>query len=159
MNYSKVILMTILRKPLTIEHILASVIKNLDENQVKEFTGKSLSHFRKCSDPDDKDHNIYFVDAIKLDIILQKSQKGTPFLDNFELLLDTELKNIDNPNNISDTLINIGGRIGKLMDVTHQSMDPKSQDGENISNVEKEKIYKAIKEVEEKMARLKLSVK
>ena len=45
------------------------------------------------------------------------------------------------------------------MDITHQSMDPKSQDGENISNVEKEKIYKAIKEVEEKMARLKLSVK
>jgi len=159
LNYSKVILMTILRKPLTIEHILASVIKNLDENQVKEFTGKSLSHFRKCSDPEDKDHNLYFADAIKLDIILQKSQKGTPFLDNFELLLDTELKNIDNPNNISDTLINIGGRIGKLMDVTHQSMDPKSQDGENISNVEKEKIYKAIKEVEEKMARLKLSVK
>ena len=75
------------------------------------------------------------------------------------MLLDTELKNIDNPNNISDTLINIGGRIGKLMDVTHQSMDPKSQDWENISNVEKEKIYKAIKEVEEKMARLKLSVK
>lgn len=151
--------MTILRKPLTIEHILASVIKNLDENQVKEFTGKSLSHFRKCSDTEDKDHNLYFADAIKLDIILQKSQKGTPFLDNFELLLDIELKNIDNPNNISDTLINIGGRIGKLMDVTHQSMDPKSQDGENISNVEKEKIYKAIKEVEEKMARLKLSVK
>lgn len=151
--------MTILRKPLTIEHILASVIKNLDENQVKEFTGKSLSHFRKCSDTEDKDHNLYFADAIKLDIILQKSQKGTPFLDNFELLLDKELKNIDNPNNISDTLINIGGRIGKLMDVTHQSMDPKSQDGENISNVEKEKIYKAIKEVEEKMARLKLSVK
>ena len=86
--------MTILRKPLTIEHILASVIKNLDENQVKEFTGKSLSHFRKCSDTEDKDHNLYFADAIKLDIILQKSQKGTPFLDNFELLLDKELKNI-----------------------------------------------------------------
>src|SRR5210317_932872 len=151
--------MTILRKPLTIEHILASVIKHLDENQVKEFTGKSLSHFRKCSDPEDKDHNIYFADAIKLDIILQKSQKGTPFLDNFEVLLNAELKNIDNPNNISNTLINIGGRIGKLMDVTNQSIDPESHEGENISNIEKERIHRAIREVEEKMARLKLSVK
>lgn len=151
--------MTILRKPLTVEHILASIIKDLNEDQVKELTGKSLSHFRKCSDPNDKDHNLHFADAIKLDLILQKSQKGTPFLDNFEVLLNNELSNMDNPNNISNTLINIGGRIGKLMDVTNQSIDPESHEGENISNIEKERIHRAIREVEEKMARLKLSVK
>jgi hypothetical protein len=151
--------MTILRKPLTVEHILASILKDLDENQVKEITGKSLSHFRKCSDPSDKDHNLYLADAIKLDLILQKAQKGTPFLNNFEVLLNHELSNIDNPNNISNTLINIGGRIGKLMDVTNQSIDPKSSEGENISNIEKERIHRAIREVEEKMARLKLSIK
>ena len=94
-----------------------------------------------------------------LDLILQKSQKGTPFLDNFEVLLNNELSNIDNPDNISSTLINIGGRIGKLMDVTNQSIDPESHEGENISNIEKERIHRAIREVEEKMARLKLSVK
>ena len=151
--------MTILRKPLTVEHILASILKDLDENQVKEITGKSLSHFRKCSDPSDKYHNLYLADAIKLDLILQKAQKGTPFLNNFEVLLNHELSNIDNPNNISNTLINIGGRIGKLMDVTNQSIDPKSSEGENISNIEKERIHRAIREVEEKMARLKLSIK
>ena len=80
--------MTKLRKPLSIESILSGVIKDLNEDNVKELTGKSLSHFRKCSDPDDKDHNLHFIDAIKLDLILQKNQKGTPFLDNFETLLN-----------------------------------------------------------------------
>ena len=151
--------MTKIRKPLSIEHILAGVIKDLNEDNVKELTGKSLSHFRKCSDPDDKDHNLHFNDAIKLDLILQKAQRGTPFLDNFETLLNEELKNINSSDNISNTLINIGGRIGDLMDVTNESLDPKSKSGEEISNVEKDKIHKAIKEVEEKMARLKLSIK
>jgi len=151
--------MTKLRKPLTVEHVLSSVIKDLDENNVKELTGKSLSHFRKCSDPADKDHNLHFIDAIKLDLILQKSQNGTPFLDNFEVMLNEELENIKTTENISNTLINIGGRIGNLMDVTNESLSPDSQDGENLSNKEKDQIHKAIKEVEEKMARLKLSIK
>jgi len=151
--------MTKLRKPLTVEHVLSSVIKDLNENNVKELTGKSLSHFRKCSDPADKDHNLHFIDAIKLDLILQKSQKGTPFLDNFEVMLNEELENIKTTENISNTLINIGGRIGNLMDVTNESLSPDSQDGENLSNKEKDQIHKAIKEVEEKMARLKLSIK
>ena len=151
--------MTKLRKPLSIESILSGVIKDLNEDNVKELTGKSLSHFRKCSDPDDKDHNLHFIDAIKLDLILQKNQKGTPFLDNFETLLNEELKDINSSDNISNTLINIGGRIGDLMDVTNESLYPKSHSGEKISDIEKDKIHKAIKEVEEKMARLKLSVK
>ena len=151
--------MTKIRKPLTIEHVLSSVIKDLDENNVKELTGKSLSHFRKCSDPEDKDHNLHFNDAIKLDLILQKSQKGTPFLDNFEIILNDQMKNIEESKNISNTLINIGGRIGNLMDITSESLNPYSQDGKNISAKEKDKIHKAIKEVEEKMARLKISIK
>ena len=151
--------MTKIRKPLTVEHVLSSVIKDLDEKNVKELTGKSLSHFRKCSDPEDKDHNLHFNDAIKLDLILHKSQKGTPFLDNFEIILNDEMSNIEESKNISHTLINIGGRIGNLMDVTSESLNPNSQDGRNISDKEKDEIHKAIKEVEEKMARLKISIK
>ena len=54
-------------------------------------------------------------------------------------MLNEELKNINSSDNISNTLINIGGRIGALMDVTNESLDPKSQSGEEISNVEKDK--------------------
>ena len=58
--------MTKIREPLSIEKILKSIISKLKENEIEEFTGKSISHFRKCSDPDDKDHNLHLNDAIKL---------------------------------------------------------------------------------------------
>jgi hypothetical protein len=38
-------------------------------------------------------------------------------------------------------------------------MDPNSPGGSTISKQEKDKIYKAIKEVEDKIASLKLSIK
>ena len=151
--------MTKLRKPLSIESILSGVIKDLNEDNVKELTGKSLSHFRKCSDPDDKDHSIHFSDAIKLDILLQKKKFGTPFLDNFTLNLDKEFKKINDYENISNTLLKIGGRIGNLMDITTEAIHPESPDGELISKIEKDQIFKAISDLEEKIAKLKLSIR
>ncbi len=51
--------MTKIREPLSVEHVLSNVINKLDENDIKNITNKSSSHFRKCSDPDDKDHTLY----------------------------------------------------------------------------------------------------
>ena len=75
--------MTKIREPLSIEKILKDLIGKLKENEIKEFTGKSISHFRKCSDPDDKDHNLHYIDGIKLDILMQRKSLGTPFIDIF----------------------------------------------------------------------------
>ena len=55
--------------------------------------------------------------------------------------------------------VTFGGRIGNLMDVTSNSINPKSHDGKNISDLEKDKIHRAIKEVEDKIALLKISIK
>ena len=151
--------MTKIRKPLSIEHILAGVIKDLNEDNVKELTGKSLSHFRKCSDPDDKDHNLHYIDAIKLDILMQRKSLGTPFIDNFSLTLEDEFNKVNVYENVASTLIKIGGRVGNLMDTTHDAMSPDSPMGKEISKTEKDQIYKAINEVEEKIAKLKLSIK
>ena len=82
--------MTKLREPLTVEHVLSQVISKLEEDEVKNITNKSISHFRKCSDPDDKDHNLQFNDAVMLDILMQRKSLGTPFVDNFSLLLEYE---------------------------------------------------------------------
>jgi len=82
--------MTKLRDPLSIEKILKDLIVKLKEEEIKEFTGKSISHFRKCSDPDDKDHNLHLADAIKLDMLSLKSQNGSPFLDNISLIVNNE---------------------------------------------------------------------
>ena len=84
---------------------------------------------------------------------------GTPLLDYFNLKLEYELRKINEYENISSVLINIGGRIGNLMDITQEAIDPVGQAGSNISNEEKQKIFKAVNEVEEKIAKLKLSVK
>ena len=151
--------MTKIRKPLSIEHILAGVIKDLNEDNVKELTGKSLSHFRKCSDPDDKDHNLHYIDAIKLDILMQRRSLGTPFIENFSRTLEDEFNKVNVYENVASTLIKIGGRVGNLMDTTHDAMSPDSPMGKEISKTEKDQIYKAINEVEEKIAKLKLSIK
>ena len=126
--------MTKLRDPLSIENILKNSINSLNENDIKNFTGKSISHFRKCSDPDDKDHNLHLSDAIKLDILSLRSQNGSPFLDNIELIINQEFNELDKLKDISRILNNIGGRIGNLMDVTEQAISPDSQKGEEFSN-------------------------
>ena len=151
--------MTKIRTPLTIEHILAEVLKKIDADELKKITGKSISHFRKCSDPDDKDHNLHLNDAINLDIIMQKSQRGTPFIDNINLIIENEFNAQERAEDVSKNLLNIGGRIGNLMDVAQNALDPDSPDGIEISTKEKDNIYRAITEVEEKIAKLKLSIK
>ena len=151
--------MTKLREPLTVEHVLSQVINKLEEDEVKNITNKSISHFRKCSDSDDKDHNLHYIDAIKLDILMQRKSLGTPFIDNFSLTLEDELNKVNVYENVASTLIKIGGRVGNLMDTTHDAMSPDSPMGKEISKTEKDKIYKAINEVEEKIAKLKLSIK
>ena len=151
--------MTKLREPLSVEKILKSIISKLKENEIEEFTGKSISHFRKCSDPDDKDHNLHLNDAIKLDVLSVKSQKGTPFLDHISLIINKEFSDMDKLEDVSRNLINIGGRIGNLMDITDKALHPESPKGEEISKKEKDNIFNAIYEVEEKIAKLKLSIK
>ena len=151
--------MTKIRTPLTIEHILAEVLKKIDADELKKITGKSISHFRKCSDPDDKDHNLHLNDAINLDVIMLKSQRGTPFIDNINLIIENEFNAQERAEDVSKNLLNIGGRIGNLMDVAQNALDPDSPDGIEISTKEKDNIYRAISEVEEKIAKLKLSIK
>ena len=151
--------MTKLRKPLSIEFVLSQVLTKLDEIEIKNSTGKSISHFRKCGDEDDKDHNISFSDAIKLDILIQQKKLGTPLLDYFNLKLEYELRKINEYENISNVLINIGGRIGNLMDITQEAIEPSGPKGSNITKEEKQKIFKAVSEVDEKIAKLKLSIK
>ena len=151
--------MTKLREPHSIEFALNQALKKLKDEEIKKSTGKSMSHFRKCGDADDKDHNIGLSDAIKLDILLQQKKLGTPLLDCFNFKLDYELRKMNEYENVSSVLINIGGRIGNLMDITQEAIDPESPQGSSITNQEKQEIFKAVSEVEEKIAKLKLSVK
>ena len=151
--------MTKLREPHSIEFALNQALTKLKDEEIKKSTGKSISHFRKCGDADDKDHNIGLSDAIKLDILLQQKKLGTPLLDCFNFKLDYELRKMNEYENVSSVLINIGGRIGNLMDITQEAIEPSGPRGSNITKEEKQKIFKAVSEVDEKIAKLKLSIK
>ena len=151
--------MTKIRNPLSIENVLSNMIGKLNEDEVKNLTNKSISHFRKCSDPDDKDHNLYLSDAIKLDVIMQRNSLGTPLMDNFQIMLDEEFKKVNSFENLENTLLKIGGRVGNLMDVVQEAMDPESPLGKDLSKKEKDLISKSIIELEEKIAKLKMSIK
>ena len=151
--------MTKIRNPLSIENVLSSMISKLNEDEVKNLTNKSISHFRKCSDPDDKDHNLYLGDAIKLDIIMQRNSLGTPLMDNFQIMLDEEFKKVNSFENLENTLLKVGGRVGDLMDVVQEAMNPDSALGKDLSKKEKDLINKSIIELEEKIAKLKISIK
>ena len=151
--------MTKIRDPLTIENVLSNMISKLDEDEVKNLTNKSISHFRKCSDPDDKDHNLYLSDAIKLDVIMQRNSLGTPLMDNFQIMLDEEFKKINSFENLENTLLKVGGRVGDLMDVVQEAMNPDSALGKDLSKKEKDLINKSIIELEEKIAKLKITIK
>ena len=151
--------MTKIRDPLSIENVLSNMLSKLNDDEVKNITSKSISHFRKCSDPDDKDHNLYLSDAIKLDILMQRNLLGTPLMDNFQLFLDNEFKKVNSFENLENTLLKVGGRVGDLMDVVQEAMDPDSPLGKDLSKKEKDLISKSIIELEEKIAKLKMSIK
>ena len=151
--------MTKIRNPLSIENVLSNMISKLNEDEVKNLTNKSISHFRKCSDPDDKDHNLYLSDAIKLDVIMQRNSLGTPLMDNFQIMLDEEFKKVNSFENLENTLLKVGGRVGDLMDVVQEAMNPDSPLGKDLSKKEKDLIAKSIIELEEKIAKLKMSIK
>ena len=51
------------RKLLSLELALKNIIKELKKDEIKEITGKSESHFRKCTDEQDLDHNIHHLDS------------------------------------------------------------------------------------------------
>ena len=151
--------MTKIRDPLSIENVLLNMLSKLNGDEVKNITGKSISHFRKCSDPDDKDHNLYLGDAIKLDIIMQRNSLGTPLMDNFQIMLDEEFKKVNSFENLENILLKVGGRVGDLMDVVQEAMNPDSALGKDLSKKEKDLINKSIIELEEKIAKLKISIK
>jgi hypothetical protein len=149
--------MTIPREFHSVEQALKEVIKDL-KNKVKDITGKTESHFRKCSDESDHDHHVYHADSIKLDIECMREGLGSPMLSAHQYQIDKALTSGKNLENITTSLIDTGARIGRLMEVTKLALDANSSAGKAISKMEKEQIYKSIRDVEEKISNLKLSI-
>ena len=148
-----------IRKTASIENGLMEVTKILSEEEIQEAIGKGSSYIRKCSNPDlpqQIDHN----DSFKLDKACIKKGKGHPLLTSHEYMIVQELEKFEgNENNdIDEMLVKSTILHGKLTEVVKQSEDPKSDMGKEVSPLEKKEIMKAIKDLEDKILKIKLTV-
>ena len=148
-----------IRKTASIESGLMEVTKILTEEEIQEAIGKGSSYIRKCSNPDlpqQIDHN----DSFKLDRACIKKGKGHPLLTSHEYMIAHELEKFEGnkDNDIDEMLVRSTILHGKLTEVVKQSEDPKSDNGKKISPLEKKEIMKAIKGVEDKILKIKLTI-
>ena len=148
-----------IRKIASIENGIMQVLKILDENEVQDTIGKSSSYLRKCSDPSQQqqiDHN----DSIKLDIACIKKGKAPPLFIAHEYIVINESDNLDShkQNDIDEMLVKSTILHGKLTEVVKLAEDPKSDRGIEISKLEKKEIMEAIKNLEDKIMKIKITV-
>ena len=148
-----------IRKIASIENGIMQVLKILNENEVQETIGKSASYLRKCSDPSQQqqiDHN----DSIKLDIACIKKGKAPPLFIAHEYIVINESDNLDShkQNDIDEMLVKSTILHGKLTEVVKLAEDPKSDRGMEISKLEKKEIMEAIKNLEDKIMKIKITV-
>ena len=148
-----------IRKQASIENGIMEVLKILSEEEIQECIGKSSSYLRKCSNPDlqqELDHN----DSIKLDLKCIKKGKGHPLYTAHEYIIINELENLDShkTNDIDDMLVKSNILHGKLSEAVKLAEDPKGDAGKEISKLEKKEIMEAIKNLENKILKIKLTV-
>jgi len=148
-----------IRKTASIENGIMQVLKILNEDEIQETIGKSSSYLRKCSDPSQQqqiDHN----DSIKLDIACIKKGKAPPLFVAHEYIVINESDSLDShkQNDIDEMLVKSTILHGKLTEVVKLSEDPKSDKGIEISKLEKKEIMEAIKNLEDKIMKIKITV-
>ena len=148
-----------IRKTASIENGIMQVLKILNEDEIQNAIGKGSSYLRKCSNPDLQqqiDHN----DSIKLDIACIKKGKAPPLFIAHEYIVINESDNLDShkQNDIDEMLVKSTILHGKLTEVVKLAEDPKSDKGIEISKLEKKEIMEAIKNLEDKIMKIKITV-
>ena len=141
----------------SLEQALQHALKDLNDDELSP-TKKKREEFRKISDPDKPEYKLAHIDSIDIDVAMMKKGKGAPLLKAHQALVDKALEGNNNKESITHALLTMGDRLGHLMGETEKAMDPSSPGGEGLTKDEKDKIYKAIKEMEEKIANFKKAI-
>ena len=148
-----------IRKIASIESGIMKDLKILNEDEIQAAIGKGSSYLRKCSNPDLQqqiDHN----DSIKLDLACIEKGKAPPLYNAHEYIVINEFENLSShkENDIDEMLVKSTILHGKLTEVVKLSEDPKSDMGVEISKLEKKEIMEAIKNLEDKIMKIKITV-
>jgi len=152
--------MATIRKIASIENGIMRVLKILNDDEIHAAIGKTSSYLRKCSNPNDPDRHIDHNDSIKLDMACIKKGKAPPLLRAHEYIVANVADNLESHklNDIDEMLVKSTILHGKLTEVVKQAEDPKSDKGAEISKIEKKKIIEAIKNLEDKIMKIKITV-
>jgi len=148
-----------IRKTASIENGLMEVVQLLSEDEIQAAIGKGSSYVRKCSNPDlpqEIDHN----DSFKLDKACIAKGKAPPLLTSHEYMVAHELENIDTveSKDLSQILVRSTILHGKLTELIHNAQHAKSDKGVEISVLDKKDICEAIKDLEDKILKIKLTI-
>ena len=150
--------MTKLREPLTIEHILSEVLKKINTEELKQITGKSISHFRKCSDPD-LDQQLDHRDAVKIDRACIENGLTPYLLRAHEYIILKELENSKAQNHdVNELLVKFTILHGELMSAINKARNPAGEKGNLISAAEKKEIFDAFHALENKILKIKTTI-
>ena len=152
-----------IRKIASIERGLEEVVQSLTEEEIKQTINKGSSYVRKCSDPNpDNDgikRNIDHIDSVKLDIKCIQKGISPPLLTAHQFMVDQEKsENRSNFGEVNQMLVKFSILEGELNKVVIEATDPKSPDGEEITALEKKKVFEAIKNIEDKILKIKLAI-
>ena len=154
-----------IRKIASIERGLEEVVQSLTEEEIKQAINKGASYVRKCSDPhEDNDgvkRNIDHIDSVKLDIKCIEKGISPPLLTAHQFIIDqakSEHKTNLGDADVSNMLVKFSILEGELNKVVIEATDPTSPDGEKMTDLEKKKVFEAIKKIEDKILKIKLAI-
>ena len=147
-----------IRKAASLENGLADVIKILSEDEIEATIGKSVSFLRKCSDPD-QPQQIDHKDSFKLDAACIAKNKAPPMLSAHRFMISQIFDNKKHQeNDVDDMLVKFTILHGRLNEVINNAHDEQGDDGKEISELEKKEIFEALKKLEDKILKIKLTI-
>ena len=88
------------------------------------------------------------------------AKKAPPLLNSHEYIMSSNVAGLDlqNDDDLNAVLVKFTILHGKLVEVIKKAQEPSSDKGEEISVVEKKEIFEAIKSIEDKIMKLKISI-
>ena len=152
-----------IRKIASIERGLEEVVQSLTEEEIKQAINKGASYVRKCSDPhkdnDGVKRNIDHIDSVKLDIKCIEKGISPPLLTAHQFIIDqAKSEHKTNLGEVNEMLVKFSILEGELNKVVIQATDPASPGGKKIDDLEKKKVFEAIKNMEDKILKIKLAI-
>ena len=145
------------RKFLSSEEALSYAIEQIGDKAIQKATGKSGSYIRKCSDPD-AEQTLQFQDAIKIDLECLKLNKGTPLFEFYEHQLVIAMKEHHIEERLNDVVGQMSAKALLIVDRCIQAMNKFGPEGDKITKTDLKGISEAIKQMEEKILKVKIKV-